>query len=123
MARPHCLDCVRQAAWRAFSRAWAKTGNRIAARMAMVAITTSNSISVNAVRCKRVIPVIPGSHPPAWVDPVAVVEHVFLAIARLGRRAADDIIGGLFRPRPAGVAIKEDIVAAHVMAPVPVLLQ
>src|SRR5579859_2009281 len=30
----------------AFSRAWAKTGNRIAARIAMMAITTSNSISV-----------------------------------------------------------------------------
>src|SRR5208283_5029079 len=28
--------------------AWANTGNRIAARMAMIAITTSNSISVKA---------------------------------------------------------------------------
>src|SRR2546426_10963872 len=35
-----------QLAWRAFSRAWAKTGNRIAARMAIIAITTSSSIRV-----------------------------------------------------------------------------
>ncbi len=33
---------------RAFSRARAKTGNKIAARMAIMAITTSNSIEVNA---------------------------------------------------------------------------
>src|SRR5262245_55624729 len=38
----------RHAELRAFSRAWAKTGNRTAARMAMMAITTSSSISVNA---------------------------------------------------------------------------
>src|SRR5438128_1158538 len=35
-----------QAAIRAFSRAWAKTGKRIAARMAIIAITTRSSISV-----------------------------------------------------------------------------
>ena len=39
---------------RAFSRAWAKTGNRIAARMAMMAITTSNSM-----RVKAQIPIFP----------------------------------------------------------------
>jgi hypothetical protein len=32
----------------AFSRACAKTGNNIAANIAIIAITTSNSISVNA---------------------------------------------------------------------------
>ena len=32
---------------RAFSRAFAKAGNSIAAKMAMIAITTNNSISVN----------------------------------------------------------------------------
>jgi hypothetical protein len=37
----------RQDAPRAFSRAWAKTGKRIAARIAMMAITTKSSISVN----------------------------------------------------------------------------
>src|SRR5437660_1732956 len=37
-----------QADIRARSRAWAKTGKRIAARMAIIAITTSSSISVKA---------------------------------------------------------------------------
>jgi hypothetical protein len=39
-----------QVACRAFSRAWAKTGNRIAARIAMIAITTRSSMSVKADR-------------------------------------------------------------------------
>jgi hypothetical protein len=34
------------AAWRALARACAKTGNRIAARIAMIAITTKSSMSV-----------------------------------------------------------------------------
>jgi hypothetical protein len=33
--------------WRAFSLARAKTGKRIAARIAMMAMTTSSSMSVN----------------------------------------------------------------------------
>src|SRR3954471_10303789 len=41
-----CFVLLRHVAVRAFSRAWANTGNRIAARMAMMAITTSNSIKV-----------------------------------------------------------------------------
>src|SRR5579872_6069724 len=48
VARPICLQLLRQEIARAFSRAWANTGNRIAARIAMIAMTTSNSISVNA---------------------------------------------------------------------------
>ena len=36
----HCADF-------AFSRAWFNAGNSIPARMAMIAITTSNSINVN----------------------------------------------------------------------------
>src|SRR5689334_22737420 len=47
-AVPICFRFERQFAERAFSRACAKTGNRIAAKIAMMAITTSNSISVNA---------------------------------------------------------------------------
>src|SRR5207245_2826208 len=46
IAVPICFWLERQTACRAFSRAWAKTGKRIAARMAMIAITTSSSISV-----------------------------------------------------------------------------
>jgi len=34
----------------AASLAWAKTGNRMAARIAMMAMTTSSSISVKALR-------------------------------------------------------------------------
>src|SRR4051794_7347830 len=41
-----CLVLERQVAWRALSRAWAKTGKRIAARMAMMAITTKSSMRV-----------------------------------------------------------------------------
>jgi hypothetical protein len=42
-----------QVAERALSRAWAKTGNRIAARIAMIAMTTSSSMSVNALDIAR----------------------------------------------------------------------
>ena len=46
--RPICLRLDWQLARRAFSRARAKTGNRIAAKMAIIAITTRSSIKVNA---------------------------------------------------------------------------
>src|ERR1051326_3538718 len=49
-ARPCCFMLLKQAVWRAFSRAWAKTGKRIAAKMAMIAITTSSSIRVKPER-------------------------------------------------------------------------
>src|ERR1051326_7688013 len=52
-ARPRFLTLEVQAVWRAFSRAWAKTGNRIAARIAIMAMTTSSSISVNPRRESR----------------------------------------------------------------------
>src|SRR5438128_45456 len=38
---------------RAFLRAWAKTGKRIAARMAMIAITTSSSMRVKPKRLRQ----------------------------------------------------------------------
>src|SRR5258708_37752410 len=41
-----CFVLLAQADCRAFSRAWANTGKRIAARMAIIAITTSSSIRV-----------------------------------------------------------------------------
>src|SRR5712692_5728123 len=49
-AIPICLLLFRQVVWRALSRAWAKTGKRIAARMAMIAITTRSSINVKPCR-------------------------------------------------------------------------
>src|SRR6266508_3723151 len=48
IAEPICFRFEEQTACRAFSRAWANTGNRMAARMAMMAITTSSSMRVNA---------------------------------------------------------------------------
>src|SRR5579871_1074165 len=50
MARTSCLELLRSAAFLAESLAWANTGKRIAARIAMIAMTTRSSISVNALR-------------------------------------------------------------------------
>src|SRR4028118_410227 len=47
---PICFILDRQADCRAFSRAFAKTGKRIAASIAIIAITTSSSIRVKAER-------------------------------------------------------------------------
>src|SRR5262249_452013 len=49
-AVPNCLQFDRHPVARALSRAWAKTGKRIAAKIAMIAITTSSSMSVNPLR-------------------------------------------------------------------------
>src|SRR5437660_5469000 len=49
------LRLLRQVVWRAFSRAWAKTGKRIAARIAIMAITTSSSMRVNPL-LERALP-------------------------------------------------------------------
>src|SRR5690242_11350613 len=46
---PICFRLLRQEIARAFSRACAKTGKRIAARIAMIAITTRSSIRVKPV--------------------------------------------------------------------------
>src|SRR5579862_4671113 len=42
----NCLWLLRQLVWMAFCLAWSSTGNSIAARMAIMAITTSSSIKV-----------------------------------------------------------------------------
>src|SRR5579884_1101993 len=47
MAVPYCLALDRQEVARAFSRASAKTGKRMAARIAIIAMTTRSSIRVN----------------------------------------------------------------------------
>src|SRR5262245_40685664 len=46
MAAPIWCRLERHCVWRAFSRAVAKTGKRMLARMEMIAITTSSSIRV-----------------------------------------------------------------------------
>src|SRR5437588_10599425 len=48
--RPVCLRLDRHEVCRAFSLACAKTGKRIAARIAMIAITTSSSMRVKPLR-------------------------------------------------------------------------
>src|SRR5436190_10994421 len=93
----------------------------MAARMAMMAMTTSSSISVNAVRSSRIMLIL-SLHPPAWVHAVAVVEDVGRPVARLRGRTARQVIRGRLRARPAGVAVEEDIVAAVVVPLVAVLL-
>ena len=45
-ARPICLQLFRQADWPAFAFALARAGNNSPASIAIIAITTSNSISV-----------------------------------------------------------------------------
>jgi len=45
-----CLQLFKQLVCRAFSRALAKTGKRIAAKMAMMAMTTNSSMSVKPRR-------------------------------------------------------------------------
>src|SRR3990172_116598 len=51
---PNCLRLFWQLARFAASRARASAGNRMAARMPMMAITTSNSMSVNPCLCLMV---------------------------------------------------------------------
>lgn len=48
-ANPICFKLLKQLALRAFSLARAKTGNRIAANIAILAMTTKSSINVNAL--------------------------------------------------------------------------
>src|SRR5437763_16124418 len=52
-ARPSCRMLLAHETARADSRAWEKTGNRIAARMAIMAITTRSSIRVKALGAGR----------------------------------------------------------------------
>ena len=56
VAVANCLVLLKQLVWRAASRACAKTGNKMAARIAMMAITTKSSIRVKAERRMRIIP-------------------------------------------------------------------
>jgi len=46
------LRLLKQLARRAFSRARANTGNKIAANIEIIAMTTKSSIKVNAARCR-----------------------------------------------------------------------
>src|SRR5437764_1407473 len=71
-ASPSCFSLLRHVVCRAFSRAWAKTGNRIAARMAMTAITTSSSMSVKPLRKRNLISISPGDRTREAVQAAAL---------------------------------------------------
>src|SRR5207248_2701135 len=53
LARAHCLRLLEHLARAAASRTFWTAGSNSPIRMAMIAITTSSSISVNAVRPRR----------------------------------------------------------------------
>src|SRR5438445_967338 len=85
-AVPNCLQLLRQVVWRAESRAWAKTGNRIAAKMAMMAMTTRSSMRVKPHRARsgpdRVnVSLLPGhaggAEAPRATGPACVLEAPF----------------------------------------------
>src|SRR6185369_11245499 len=88
---PICLQLERQDAPRTLSRACANTGNRIAARMAIIAITTSSSISVNPLPGTRLaIPLsflaaLPAERPgPNPAPPRVPIDAHLWAIHRAG---------------------------------------
>src|SRR5437660_2222093 len=83
-----------QEAWRAFSRAWAKTGNRIAAKIAMIAITTSSSIRVKPLRSRFMMDSSSRHQPQVAID-----------------RIADDLV----EVGPLGMSVREDEVVASLM--------
>lgn len=59
-ANPDCFIALKHVEDFADSFAWANTGNRIAARIAMIAITTKSSIRVKAPRVKVISPPVAG---------------------------------------------------------------
>src|SRR5437667_5876533 len=81
-ASPHCLQLLAQSTLSALALAFASAGNNKAARMAMMAMTTNSSMSVNAGQ---------PSHPRG------TNERIFRILARLLK------LGGIhrsFTPRP-----------------------
>src|SRR5262245_45064839 len=60
-AVPSCFRFETQVALRAFSRACANTGKRIAAKIAMIAITTSSSMRVKPERRCLMVSILSGS--------------------------------------------------------------
>lgn len=78
-----CFRLFMQTVRLAFSLALAKAGNSIAARIAMIAITTSNSIKVNALL------------PPEFTATADIPLFAFIRIFFDSKRQA----GGNSRPR------------------------
>src|SRR5260370_7058392 len=72
MVRLTWLMLVRHWVRLACSLALARAGNSIAARMAMMAITTSSSINVNALRWPGLGPIAGGSDALIWLDVIRI---------------------------------------------------
>src|ERR1700677_4678045 len=75
-ANPSCFWLLRQLASVAFNLALAKTGSRIAARIAMIAITTNSSIKVNAPN--RDVLALRRPVPLNFLFNVQIIRFVFL---------------------------------------------
>src|SRR2546423_997895 len=128
IAVPTCLACVRQVMARALSRAWAKTGNRMAARIAMIAITTRSSISVKpGLRMRGIACLLSVMSQPLVAEPWLVqirpdasrgaadaAESLNVRFRLLERLAG----GGLRRPRrQVGIAARLPLGVAGVWGP------
>ena len=94
MASPICFWFDRHAVRRAFSRARPKTGNKIAARMAIIAMTTRSSISVKPL-CLGLLDVARRSVPEgAVLDGVVMVSPGIWMGARYDVSAKIPMRGG-----------------------------
>src|SRR5438128_7446147 len=113
-ANPICLQLERQAVCRALSRAWAKNGKRIAARIALMAMTTSSSMRVNA-RCMTLLFMMAppfrgqktaalcgnGLRPPGSYTQTALMLSLLILLLRAAWR-----VGATFmREQPLGLAV------------------
>src|SRR5262245_32294554 len=91
MNSPICRKLFRQLTRRPFSFALAKAGNNIAARIAMIAMTTSNSISVNAVAPRRRFSIKPFlvAYRPSFITSLQACHGEKMFCDTFGARALD----------------------------------
>src|SRR5579859_5313992 len=99
MASDTCLALLVPTAWRALLRAWAKTGNRMAARIAMMAITTSSSISVKPRFVVGLLEQCMSGPPLGWLDGVCGTGPITRAAVRKALSKGDQcpMVGFLYR--------------------------
>ena len=80
--RPNCLVLLKQAVARARDFAAARAGSNMAARMAIIAMTTSNSINVKP-RLKKLSPVLPWENPASMFADFSLPKSLFILIVIL----------------------------------------
>src|SRR5436190_125280 len=125
LARPICFRLEMQLVVRAFSRTWANTGKRIAARMAIMAITTSNSVRENVRKPIR-MPAGPlNGHAIRASMPANADEGIDLARGEIARPAPGCLSDGEAAgrdanasPQPAPVRAPADQVKPEPVAPI-----